>query len=722
MHQILVTTSRGLDALLQDEIQQLCPGVSTKLAPGMVKVSGELSDAYRICLHSRLANRVLWVLVHAPCANEQALYSAANNIDWPSHFSHEDDFMVQFNGTTKSINNTQFGALRIKDAIVDRFVEDGLMRPNVSKLAPKFVVHARLHRDEVTICIDLSGKSLHQRHYRQTTGDAPLKEHVASAMLYRSGFVERVKQNQASDVPQSLVLADPMCGSGTIAIEAALIAQNIAPAIAREQWGFNHWKHHSAQQWQQIRDAALQAQTPASDTHVAIYANDLDRKLVRSAKANADEAGVFGDIIFSQTDALKWSVDTQPQQAIETGELTHFIVTNPPYGERLGELATLLPMFVKWGEQLKAHFANWHVSMLTSNRELLRQLRLRSNKEYAMMNGKLECKCVNYQLNESNCTAVEQHSGQQDFANRLKKNLKRLKGFIQSNVTDCYRIYDADLPEYNCAIDRYADWLVVQEYAPPKDIPAEKARRRLHDVLLQLPMLTGVSTDKIVLKVREQQKGKAQYDKFNSQHERIIVQEHGAQFYVNLHDYLDTGLFLDHRITRQRFAQDVQGMRVLNLFSYTGSVSVHAALGKAASVTTVDMSNTYLDWAKDNFRLNQLRGGYDFQQGDCLSWIKHHSKQYERIFIDPPSFSNSKRMSKTWDVQRDHVSLIRDALGCLTRGGKIYFSNNLRNFKLDTEALQDMGFAVEDITAATIPEDYIRNPKIHHCWILTLEK
>ena len=434
------------------------------------------------------------------------------------------------------------------------------------------------------------------------------------------------------------------------------------------------------------------------------------------------EADIIGDILFSQTDALKWSVDTQPQQAIETGELTHFIVTNPPYGERLGELATLLPMFVKWGEQLKAHFANWHVSMLTSNRELLRQLRLRSNKEYAMMNGKLECKCVNYQLNESNCTAVEQHSGQQDFANRLKKNLKRLKGFIQSNVTDCYRIYDADLPEYNCAIDRYADWLVVQEYAPPKDIPAEKARRRLHDVLLQLPMLTGVSTDKIVLKVREQQKGKAQYDKFNSQHERIIVQEHGAQFYVNLHDYLDTGLFLDHRITRQRFAQDVQGMRVLNLFSYTGSVSVHAALGKAASVTTVDMSNTYLDWAKDNFRLNQLRGGYDFQQGDCLSWIKHHSKQYERIFIDPPSFSNSKRMSKTWDVQRDHVSLIRDALGCLTRGGKIYFSNNLRSFKLDTEALQDMGFAVEDITAATIPEDYIRNPKIHHCWILTLEK
>ncbi len=722
MHQFLVTTSRGLDALLQDEINTICPGIETKLAPGMVKVTGEIADAYKVCLHSRLANRVLWVLVHAPCANELELYNAANQIDWPSHFGHEHDFMVQFNGTTKAINNTQFGALRIKDGIVDRFVEDGLMRPNVSKLAPKLVVHARLHRDEVTICVDMSGKSLHQRYYRQSTGEAPLKEHVASAMLYRSGYVQRVRENQASATPTELVMADPMCGSGTIAIEAALIAQNIAPAIKREQWGFTHWKLHKPAIWAGIVEQAKALQIPANETHVTVYANDMDRKLIRGAKANADEAGVFADIHFSQTDALKWTIDNQPTISLDIDAPTHFIVTNPPYGERLGDLATLLPMFVKWGEQLKAHFANWHVSMLTSNRELLRQLRLRSNKEYAMMNGKLECKCVNYQLNEANCTQVEQHTGQQDFANRLKKNLKRLKPFIQSEVTNCYRIYDADLPEYNCAIDRYDDWLVVQEYAPPKDIPAEKARRRLHDVLLQLPMLSGVSTDKIVLKVREQMKGKAQYEKTDSLQERIVVHENGAQFYVNLHDYLDTGLFLDHRLTRQIFGQDVQGMRVLNVFAYTGSVSVYAALGKAASVTTVDMSNTYLEWAKDNFRLNKLRGGYDFQQGDCLQWIKHHSKQYERIFIDPPSFSNSKRMSQTWDVQRDHVSLIRDALGCLVNGGKIYFSNNLRSFKLDHESLNEMGFVIEDITAATIPEDFARNSKIHHCWILTLNR
>ncbi len=722
MYQFLVTTSRGLDALLQDEILTICPNVDTKLAPGMVKVNGDLTDAYRICMHSRLANRVLWVLVHAESPNEQALYNAANGIDWPTHFSHEHDFMVQFNGTTKSINNTQFGALRIKDAIVDRFVESGVMRPSVSKLAPKIVIHARLHRDEVTICIDLSGKSLHQRYYRQSTGEAPLKEHVASAMLYRSGYVEQVRQNQLSSNPSNLVIADPMCGSGTIAIEAALIAQRIAPAAARTHWGFTHWKHHQPAAWQQVVTEAKEQELNPNDTHVTVYANDVDRKLVRSAKENADEAGVFSSIIFSQTDALKWTIDNQPLESIDTHSPTHFIVTNPPYGERLGELATLLPMFVDWGAQLKAHFANWQVTMLTSNRELLRQLRLRSSKEYAMMNGKLECKSVNFILNEANCTAVEQHSGQIDFANRLKKNLKRLKPFISSNVTNCYRIYDADLPEYNCAIDRYDDWLVVQEYAPPKDVPAEKARRRLHDVLLQLPALTGVSTKQIVLKVREQQKGKAQYDKISTHQDRLVVHEHGAQFYVNLTDYLDTGLFLDHRLTRQRFAQDVQGLRVLNLFAYTGSVSVHAAQGKAASVTTVDMSNTYIDWAKDNFRLNNLRGGYDFQQADCLQWIKHHAKQYERIFIDPPSFSNSKRMSGTWDVQRDHVGLIRDALGCLTRGGKIYFSNNLRSFKLDYEAVTAMGFQVEDISKETIPVDYLRNQKIHHCWILTLDK
>lgn len=705
---ILVTTARGLDQLLFDEITTLCPEVSTKLIPGGVYVAGSLDDAYKLCLWSRLANRVLWILAQGPAANEQALYELANSIDWPKHMHFSTDFMVQFNGTTRSINNTQFGALRIKDAVVDRFVESGQSRPSVSKINPNLIIHARLHRDEALIAIDLSGKSLHQRHYRSDTGEAPLKEHVAAAMLYRSGFVAALAHEQA------VTLVDPMCGSGTIAIEAALMASKIAPGLAREKWGFDGWLGHDKAAWTRRLTQAQDAQVVHKHT---IIANDIDRKLVRIAKANADNAGVFDQITFSQKDALKFTTDA-PVTLDESGMATQpmFLVSNPPYGERLGDLAGLLPMFQQFGDHLKQHFAGWRVSLLSSNRELLRQLRLRSKKEYALNNGKLECKLVNYVIDSANCEVVEQHSGQQDFANRLRKNLKKLKPFIKRADTNAYRIYDADLPDYNCAIDCYADWVVVQEYAPPKDIPAEKARRRLHDVLLQLPLILGVDTKKIALKVREQQKGKKQYQRVSQQQNRITVYEHGAEFYINPTDYLDTGLFLDHRNTRQLVKQDAKGRRVLNLFAYTGSVSVHAAKGGATAITTVDMSNTYLDWAKDNFRLNRLSGGYEFIQANCLEWLANNHQRYDLIFIDPPSFSNSKRMSGTWDVQRDHVALLADAVRCLNPGGMIYFSNNLRTFKLDLSAVQTLGLEVENISHQTLTEDFARNPKIHQCW------
>ncbi len=335
------------------------------------------------------------------------------------------------------------------------------------------------------------------------------------------------------------------------------------------------------------------------------------------------------------------------------------------------------------------------------------------------MNGKLECKLVNYQLDANNCQQFGD-SQDNDFANRLKKNLKKLKPWLKKQDTNCYRIYDADLPEYNVAIDVYDDCLVVQEYAPPKTIDTEKARRRLQEVLLYLPAVTGVPAKQIMLKVREQKKGKQQYEKVNTTGNRKVVWENGAKLYVNLTDYLDTGLFLDHRITRQKVRQMAKGRDVLNLFSYTGSVSVAAALGGARSVTTVDMSNTYINWAKDNFKLNKLNGAYHFVQSDCLQWLVGHNGKYDLIFVDPPSFSNSKRMDTTWDVQRDHVILLTQVRRCLNPGGTIVFSNNKRGFKLDHDAMAELGLAVENISAQTIPQDFARHSNIHQCYVLTL--
>ena len=695
----LVTTSRGLDELLKQELSELCPDAELTIARGGVRVKGNLQAAYKVCLWSRLANRVIWILNEGNAGTAEELYDSARDIDWSMHFAVNNTFSVQFNGSSKAINNTQFGALKIKDAIVDHFYEEEGSRPNVERDFPDMVISGRLHRDKVLIGIELSGGSLHQRAYRQDAGLAPLKEHVAAAMLMRSGWAANL----------SKPLLDPMCGSGTLVIEAALMAMHKAPGLERPRWGFSKWLGHRESDWQVLVEEAKSAQIQPD---IQLFASDIDRKLIAIAKQNANEAGVFELIEFNVADATKF---TPPAAISEPG----YLVSNPPYGERLGELTELIPLFAQWGEQLKQHWQDWQVSLLSSNRELLRLLKLRGNKEYSLMNGKLECKLVNYQLDANNCQQFGD-SQDNDFANRLKKNLKKLKPWLKKQDTNCYRIYDADLPEYNVAIDVYDDCLVVQEYAPPKTIDAEKARRRLQEVLLYLPAVTGVPAKQIMLKVREQKKGKQQYEKVNTTGNRKVVWENGAKLYVNLTDYLDTGLFLDHRITRQKVRQIAKGKDVLNLFSYTGSVSVAAALGGARSVTTVDMSNTYINWAKDNFKLNKLNGAYHFVQSDCLQWLVGHNGKYDLIFVDPPSFSNSKRMDTTWDVQRDHVMLLTQVRRCLNPGGTIVFSNNKRGFKLDNDAMAELGLAVENISAQTIPQDFARHSNIHQCFVLTL--
>jgi 23S rRNA (guanine2445-N2)-methyltransferase / 23S rRNA (guanine2069-N7)-methyltransferase len=557
-------------------------------------------------------------------------------------------------------------------------------------------IQARVRRENCAIYLDASGQSLHQRHYRQNTGQAPLKEHLACAMLMRSGW--------AKDAEKPLF--DPMCGSGTIVIEAALMAANQAPGLHRSRWGFDHWLAHEAPLWATEKQLAQDA---IRDVTSPIYGNDTDRRVLNHAKQNADSAGVMQYIHFFNSDATKLQIDDKPG----------YIVSNPPYGERLNELTELLPVFQQWGVHLKSHFHAWKLSLLAANRDILKQLKLTSKKHYAMNNGAIECQLVNYELDEKNCEIREARQADSDFTNRLSKNIKSLSRWLKKQDTDCYRLYDADLPEYNVAIDRYGDWLVVQEYAAPKDVPEQKARKRLHDVLLSLPQVTGVPAENIVLKTRRQQKGSSQYQKVSDKQTSIVVHENGAKFTVNLSDYLDTGLFLDHRMTRQMIQQRAKNKDVLNLFAYTGSVSVHASLGGAKSVTTVDMSNTYINWAKQNVQLNGITTANHFVQADCIDWLAKHDQKYDLIFIDPPSFSNSKRMENTWDVQRDHIELLKNAFSCLNKGGEVFFSNNLRQFKLDHEALENIGVRVTNISQQTLPEDFKRNPKIHHCWILT---
>ncbi|MBB1441001.1 bifunctional 23S rRNA (guanine(2069)-N(7))-methyltransferase RlmK/23S rRNA (guanine(2445)-N(2))-methyltransferase RlmL, partial [Shewanella sp. SG41-4] len=543
-------------------------------------------------------------------------------------------------------------------------------------------------------------------------GEAPLKENLAANMLVRSGW-------QANPI----TVLDPFCGSGTVLIEAALMAADIAPGLKREKFGFENWQSHNKAMWQVIFDEA-QARATLGKTRCKLkfYGSDIEPHLISIAKRNAENAGVAELIEFSVSDAL----DVTPP--VSEG----FLISNPPYGERLGNVTELLQLYYQLGDKFKKEFGGWKIAMLCSDVELISSLKLKADKQMKMFNGALECAFNIYTLhaNSTRRDVPELPEGVDiidiapAFANRIKKNVKQFEKWAKKERIDSYRLYDADLPEYNVAIDRYVDYVVIQEYSAPATIPEAVTKRRISDVLLALPGALGIHPDRITLKTRERQKGANQYQKIDERKVEVITEEYGAKFKLNLTGYLDTGLFLDHRVTRKLVGDKAKGKNVLNLFAYTGSASVHAAIGGAKSVTTIDMSNTYISWAKENFALNGLSGAkYDFIQADCLQWIKDNSQQkYELIFIDPPTFSNSKRMEDSWDVQRDHAEMLGGLIKLLSPNGELIFSNNKRKFKMDIEALNQAGIDVTNIDHLCLPLDYKRNPHIHNVWLLTHAK
>ena len=315
-------------------------------------------------------------------------------------------------------------------------------------------------------------------------------------------------------------------------------------------------------------------------------------------------------------------------------------------------------------------------------------------------------------------------TGSRMFANRLEKNLRTIGRWARREGIGCYRLYDADMPEYALAVDIYEGeqrWVHCQEYAAPRSVDPERARARLSEALAAIPATLDVAPSQVFLKIRQRQRGGSQYGKQGRAGEFHIVAEGGCLFWVNFSDYLDTGLFLDHRLTREMVGRLAARRRFLNLFAYTGTATVYAAKGGARATTTIDLSATYLDWARRNMALNRCEGdAHRFVQADCLQWLERESRRAEQrfdlIFLDPPTASRSKRMERSFDIQRDHALLIRQAVRLLSSDGVLVFSNNYRRFRMDDEIKASL--RVEDVTARTLPRDFQRNPKIHNCWLI----
>lgn len=720
------TTPKAMEDVLCEELKQFG---AQNLKPTLAGVAfeGDLEVAYRACLWSRTANRVL-LLLHTFSVNTQDdLYYGVKKINWFEHIGPEDSFAVSFSTkNSEIITHSHFGALKVKDAIVDQMRAKFHKRPNIDTERPNIRVNVHLQGQNAQLSLDLSGESLHRRGYRDLTIQAPIKENLAAAMLLKSGWPAIAGQGGA--------LIDPMCGSGTLLIEAAMIAGDFAPGLLRDYYGFLGWKQHDAACWQMLCDEARQRKQAGSDKIPPIVGFDRDRQAVNAALLHIANAGLQHKIHVERRDIA----DAEPAASWRPG----LVICNPPYGERLGDTQETAELYQRFGDVLKTRFAGWKAALIISDPELGFRLGIRSQKPVTLFNGALECKLLRMDIApeaffvpkaktpeerlsralEGSQQPADDAVGAEMFANRLQKNLKKLAKWAKQHQVTCYRVYDADLPEFAVAVDVYQGeqtWVNVQEYEPPKSIDAFKADRRLAGVLAELPKVLGIPPANVFLKIRRKQKSTDQYEKHGDAGNFHVIEEGGCKFWVNFEDYLDTGLFLDHRPIRLRIQREARGKRFLNLFAYTGSATVHAAKGGAIASTTVDMSNTYVNWAKRNMALNQFDGAHEFIQADCLEWLAIEAsqplcRQYDLIFLDPPTFSNSKRMEDIFDVQQDHVRLIGDAAKLLAPNGVLYFSTNFRRFKMDLEALSALH--IEDISVATIPEDFSRTPKIHYCW------
>ncbi|EXJ16595.1 bifunctional 23S rRNA (guanine(2069)-N(7))-methyltransferase RlmK/23S rRNA (guanine(2445)-N(2))-methyltransferase RlmL [Imhoffiella purpurea] len=702
---------RNMGSLVAEELIKLGMRDATETRGG-ARFSGTLEDAYRACLWSRVANRILLPLTQSTVSGPDELYEAAREIHWEDHLTPESTFAIQFDGTLSGINHKHFAVLRVKDAIADRFAERFGRRPSVDPDDPDLRIHVFGHQDTAGISIDLSGQSLHLRGYREEGSAAPLKENLAAALLLRAGWPEIAAEGGA--------LLDPMCGSGTLVIEGALIAADIAPGYMRQRFGFQGWSQHDEPTWQRLRDEARIRRDAGLGRLGSLRGYDLSSEAVRVSLHNLERAGLAGLAHFERRELT----DCRPGRPEDEG----LLIVNPPYGERLGDKGELPELYGRLGSVLKERFVGWRASIFTADPELGKCMGLRAQRMHSLYNGPIECRLLHFKVepryfvsNQPRPLPLEERSpGAKMLANRINKNLKALRKWQRDEDVSCLRVYDADLPEYALAVDIYEGekrWVHVQEYAAPANVDPKRARHRLREALGLIPEVLEVPGEQVHFKVRRPQKGSSQYERLAETRHFHQVSEGGHRFLVNFEDYLDTGLFLDHRDVRRLIGTLAPGKRFLNLFGYTGTASVYAAKAGAVSTTTVDMSRTYLEWAASNLMLNKIQGEeHELVQADCLRWLDmmNGRRRFDLIFLDPPSFSTSKRMFGTLDIQRDHVGLIQSAMRLLEPGGDLIFSNNLRRFRIDLAGLSPL--RVADISAETLPRDFARNPRIHNCW------
>ncbi|SRR5579883_569656 len=656
------TTPKGLELLLAEELRELGAASASEKLAGVV-FSGDLEVAYKACLWSRFANRILLPLATFKAETPDELYSGVQTILWDEHLEVDGTLTIHFVSSHSQISHTLFGAQKVKDAIVDQFREKYQKRPSVADENPDLAIHVYLQRDQATISIDLSGESLHKRGYRLEQGAAPLKENLAAAILTRANWKNLSAEKK--------MLLDPMCGSGTLLIEGAWIAADIAPGLMRDYFGFLKWKKHDETIWNElIQDAKLRREKGLL-TLPKIIGWDEEPRAITISFSNIERAGLKGKIHVEKK-SLAEAFAPEPQG---------LFVTNPPYGERLGEFPFLPKLYELMGEKLKKEFAGWQAAVFTGNPELGKTMGLRAKKTYALFNGAIPCQLLLFDVEsqyfvdrspearnarrifkaQKSLTESDKKSAEM-FLNRIKKNLKKIK----SQHGSCFRIYDADLPEYAVSVDFYNDYVCVQEYPAPKTVDPTKAAMRLNHILAVLPDALAIPPKQIFLKTFS----KDHYD-LNDLENFYKITDQGKTFLINLTEpQYPVGFLPDQFVIQNWIRKNSQGKTFLNLFSHSGEMSVVAS-ASGAETTSLCENEFYAEWTRQNFSLNHLTGKVIV--ADWSEWITKQKSRYDIIFIELPR--------STFHLRKAHPEFLADISTLLSPQGQLKIVNYDPKFK-----------------------------------------
>ena len=756
----LATCAFGLEAVVRRELASL--GYAGRItSPGRVAFSGDEAAICRTNLWLRCADRVLIQIASFPATDFDTLFETTRALPWDQWAGPDAALPVTGRSAKSQLSSVPACQRTVKKAIVQQLMAAHGVGA-LPETGPAYKVDIAMVADQATLTIDTSGPGLSKRGYRVRADAPPLKETLAAALVLLSFW--------KGDRP----LADPFCGTGTIPIEAAMLGCNLAPGRLRS-FAAQQWPQLDPALWRAARDEADSLR--GSSISEKIIGTDIDGGALQAARRSAESAGVADQIHFQTKPFERWTSNrqhgcliTQPPSLAHAADprslqaiyrsipevlrhlptWSHYILTDHPGFESLIGRTADRRRKLYLGRN-ECTFYQFHgpqrpaaagASASPERRDAATDAFAAAEEPSAAAGDATPAatdseaiaggesvaaaetveKPLPRRPDKSRLPAAFGHlppkayEQAQLFRSRLLKRARHLRRWPTRQGITCFRLYERDIPEIPLVVDRYEDHLHLAEYERPHDRDPAQHGNWLDLMAETAAQTLEVSPERVFFKRRGRQRGAEQHQRLAEQRYEIEVGEGGLRFIVNLSDYIDTGLFLDHRITRSMVREGSSGKDFLNLFAYTGAFTVYAAAGGAATTTTVDWSHAYLDWARRNLALNGFDGpAHRRVRSDAMEFLLRHPVRpsYDLAVVDPPTFSNSKRSDADWDVQRNYAPLLNHLLPLMKPGGVIYFSTNFRRFKFDPAAVPVS--RVHEISSQTVPADF-RNRRIHRCW------